>query len=141
MSKFTLQLGFWTAVILAFFGTAYQAILAVALKSGTLVTREPTSLEGVLAGIYTLLSTIGLLILIAGIVQYATPEKSVLAELGVVLHEPVYCRVCINRFAHLTIIRQSMLIVDTSGLDRFMPYGSRSVFFALEMLGWGVFLI
>jgi hypothetical protein len=44
MSKFTLQLGFWTAVILAFFGTAYQAILAVALKSGTLmVTMEPAS--------------------------------------------------------------------------------------------------
>jgi hypothetical protein len=43
-------------VILAFLGTAYQVILARALKSGTLVTMEPASPEGLLAGIYTLLS-------------------------------------------------------------------------------------
>jgi hypothetical protein len=54
MSKFTLQLGFWTAVILAFFGTAYQAILAGAFKSSTLVTMEPASPEGLLAGIYSI---------------------------------------------------------------------------------------
>ena len=31
-------------------------------------------------------------------------------------------------------------MVDTADLDRFLPYGSRSVFFALEMLGWRGFL-
>jgi hypothetical protein len=46
MSRFTLQLGFWTAVILTFLGTAYQVILAGALKSGTLVTMESASSEG-----------------------------------------------------------------------------------------------
>jgi hypothetical protein len=56
MSRFTLQLGFWTAVILAFLGTAYQVILADALISGSLVTMKPGSSEGLLAGIYTLLS-------------------------------------------------------------------------------------
>jgi hypothetical protein len=140
MSKLTLQLGFWTAVILAFLGTAYQVILAGAIKSGTLVTMEPTSPQGLLAGIYTLLSAIGLLILIACIVQYSTPQKKVLGVLGLSFTSLFTAVVCINRFAQLTIIRQSLLIADTSGLDRFMPYGSRSVFFALEMLGWGVFL-
>jgi hypothetical protein len=56
MSKIALQLGFWTAVILAFLGTAYQVILAGAFNSGTLVTMESASSEGLLAGIYTLLS-------------------------------------------------------------------------------------
>jgi hypothetical protein len=101
---------------------------------------EPTSPWALWAGIDTLLAAVGLVILMACIAQFARPETKILGVIGLAFTILFAAVVCINRFAQLTIIRHSFLIADTAGLDRFLPYGSRSVFFALEMLGWGGFL-
>lgn len=140
MSKLASQIGFWTSGFLALLGTAYLVILAGITSTGALITMEPTGPWALWAGIDTLLSAIGLVILMAWIAQAARPEKKVLGVIGLAFTILFAAVVCINRFTQLTIIRQGFLLADTAGLDRFLPYGSRSVFFALEMLGWGGFL-
>ncbi len=140
MSKLTLQIGFWTSGFLAILGTAYLVILAGITSMDALITMEPTGPGALWAGIDTLLTAFGLVILMACIAQAAPAEKKVLGVIGLAFTILFAAVVCMNRFAQLTIIRQSFLLADTVGLDRFLPYGSRSVFFALEMLGWGGFL-
>ena len=140
MSKLHSQIGFWTSGFLVLLGTAYLVILAGIISTGALITMEPTGPWALWAGIDTLLSAIGLVILMACIAQAARPEKKVLGVIGLAFTILFAAVVCINRFTQLTIIRQGFLLADTSGLDRFLPYGFRSVFFALEMLGWGGFL-
>jgi len=140
MSKLTLQIGFWTCGFLVLLGTAYLVILAGITSADALTTMEPTGLRALWAGIDTLLTALGLVILMVCIAQWAPPEKKVLGQIGIAFTNLFAAVVCINRFTQLTIIRQSFLLADTAGLERFLPFGSRSVFFALEMLGWGVFL-
>jgi hypothetical protein len=140
MSRIASQLGFWTSVFLVCLGTVYMVILAGVSSSRNLVEMEPTSPAALWAGIDTLLTAIGLVILMACVVEYAVPEKKVLAVTALAFTVLFATVVSMNRFTQLTVIRQSFLLVDTADLDRFLPYGSRSVFFALEMLGWGGFL-
>lgn len=140
MSKLTLQIGLWTSGFLTLLGTVYLVILAGFTSTDALISMEPTSPRALWAGIDTLLSAFGLVGLMACISQVAPPEKKVLGVIGLAFTILFAAVVCMNRFAQLTIIRQSFLLADTAGLDRFLPYGSRSIFFALEMLGWGGFL-
>jgi hypothetical protein len=92
------------------------------------------------AGVDTLLTAFGMVVLMACITQFAPTERRVLSLVGFGFTLLFAALVSINRFAQLTVIRQSLTLADTVGLERFMPYGSQSVFFALEMLGWGAFL-
>jgi hypothetical protein len=101
---------------------------------------DPVSPLALWAGLDTLLTAVGLVILMACIAQAAPSEKKVLGVIGLSFTILFAAVVCINRFVQVTIIRQSFLLGDTTGLERFLPYGSGSVFFALEMLGWGGFL-
>lgn len=140
MSKLTMLIGSGTSLVLFLLGTIYLMILADIKSIDSLVTMESTSPIALTAGIITLFTAIELVILMACIAEYAAPEKKVLGVIGLAFSILFAAVVCINRFAQLTIIRKSFLLTDTYGLDRFLPYGSRSVFFALEMLGWGGFL-
>lgn len=140
MPKLAVQIGFWTCVFLAFLGTVYLAILAGIDSVSSLVTMEPASPRALLAGLDTLLTAFGLVILMSCVAQAAALKKKVLGFTGLAFTILFAAVVCINRFVQLTIVRQGLLMGDTSGLDRFLPYGPRSIFFALEMLGWGGFL-
>lgn len=140
MTKLTTQIGLGTSLILFFLGTGYLAILANTKSIDALATMESTSNIALNAGIITLFTALGLVILMACIAEYAAPEKRILGVIGLAFTILFAAVVCINRFAQLTIVRQSFLLADTEELDRFLPYGSRSVFFSLEMLGWGGFL-
>jgi hypothetical protein len=60
--------------------------------------------------------------------------------LGVVFSSAFMVMVSINRFVQLGVVRLSVLHGDTKGLERFLPYGTRSAMLTLEMVGWGFFL-
>ena len=140
MSKLTMQIGFWVSVVLVLLGTAYLAILAGVASPEALTTMEPAGSQALWAGLDALFTAVGLVILMACIAQDAPADKKVLGVIGLAFTILFAAVVCINRFVQLTVIRQSFLLNDSIGLDRFLPYGARSVFFALEMLGWGGFL-
>jgi hypothetical protein len=46
----------------------------------------------------------------------------------------------INRYVALTVVRQSIDMDITEGLNWFMPYGWPSIMAAMEVLAWGLFL-
>jgi hypothetical protein len=79
-------------VILAFFGTVYQAILAVALKSGTLISMEPASPEGLLARY--LYSAFSYRVVSCNCLHCPVryPREIGPGGIRVVLHELVFCR-------------------------------------------------
>jgi hypothetical protein len=140
MTKLTSQIGFWTCMSLVLLGTAYLVILAGITSTGALAALEPASTAALESGIVTLLTAFGLVILMTCIAEAAPPEKKVLGMLSLAFTILFAAVIGINRFTQLTVVRQSYMAADTAGLDRFLPYGSHSVFFALEMLGWGGFL-
>lgn len=140
MSKLSMQIGFWTSVVLVGLGTAYLVILAGIGSTDALTAMEPASPRALWAGLDTLLTAFGLVILMTCIAQVAVPGRQVLGQIGIAFTILFASVVCINRFVQLTVIRQGFLLGDAGGLERFMPYGADSVFFALEMLGWGGFL-
>jgi hypothetical protein len=65
-------------------------------------------------------------------------DNQVLGSLGVNFIILFAATVGINRFVQLTVVQQSLPNVPTD-LTRFLPYGTGSVMFALEILGWGFF--
>ncbi len=139
ISRLTLQIGLWTSGFLTLLGTTYLVILVGVPSMDALIAMPPSSPRALWAGLDTLLSAVGLVILMACICHSAAPHKKVLGQIGfgfTILFSGVVCN---NRFAQLTVIRHSFMLADATDLDRFLPYGSRSVFFALEMLGWGGF--
>lgn len=140
MPRLTSRIGFWTSCSLLLLGIAYLVLLAGIASADGLTSMDPTEPRALWAGLDTLLTAIGLVILMACIAQSAAPEKRILGFISLAFTILFATVVCINRFTQLTVIRQSFVIGDTAGLDRFLPYGEGSVFFALEMLGWGVFM-
>ncbi len=89
-------------------------------------------------GIITFLTAPLLVILFTAIRYVNEEDNKVLGSLGVNFIILFAASVSINRFVQLTVIQQSLPEVPAD-LVRFLPYGTGSVMFALEILGWGFF--
>lgn len=77
---------------------------------------------------------------VVGIAYLAPEGRRVLSLLGVIFAAAFMVMVSINRFVQLTVVRPLAAEGSAAGLERWMPYGSRSAMLSLEMVGWGFFL-
>lgn len=129
---------FASSLLLALLGVAYAALLgtAAALGSFTLPPPEPLASVGAIDAIAT---AILLVVLVVGI-DTLSPARRPYSQLSVVFTGMFAIAVTINRFVQLTIVRQSLAAGDVADLRRFLPYDPHSALFAVEILGWGVFL-
>lgn len=134
------RLGLWASGIVTGAGIVYSVgLLAVAFANDMRLTRPSEDVQ-----FWVGLTTLGLSQFILAIVvciHRSVPEGDrVLSQLAVGFTTLFTGVVSINRFVQLTVVRQATLSGRTEGLARFLPYSSTSVMFALEILGWGVFL-
>jgi Na+/melibiose symporter-like transporter len=133
------QLGFWASVLGVIIGGIYFLVLIYSLSTeGAASLNSPHPFVQLVGGIVTILTVPMLVILFTAIREVNEGDKKVLGSLGVNFIILFAATVSINRFVQLTVIQQSLPNVPAD-LIRFLPYGSGSVMFALEVLGWGFF--
>lgn len=133
------QLGFFASVLGAVIGGIYLLVLIYAISTEGLVSlASPSPFVQLAGGIGTFLSVPILVILFTAIRCVNEGDRKVLGSLGVNFILLFAATVSINRFVQLTVIQQSLPDVPAD-LVRFLPYGTGSLMFALEVLGWGFF--
>jgi hypothetical protein len=130
---------FRSSLVLALIGLLYAAMLGATAALGALTLPPPEPI-GTFAALDTIASAILLVILVAGIDTLTPLERRPFSRLSVLFTAMFAIAVTINRFVQLTIVRQSIAADDVADLRRFLPYDPRSAMFALEILGWGLFL-
>lgn len=133
------RLGFWSSVVVAVLCVVYLVIL-VGHFATLGFSFPPTQSVQTVGGLVTILSALAILVIFAVIAQLSPKEKRVLGTVGLSFAILFVAMVSINRFVQLTVIRQSSPAEQGSDLARFLPYSTESVMFALEILGWGLFL-
>jgi len=133
------QLGFWASSLGAVLGGIYFLVLIYAISTDGLVSlASPSPFVQLAGGIGTFLTVPTLVVLFTAIRYVHEEDNQVLGSLGVNFIILFAATVGINRFVQLTVVQQSLPNVPTD-LTRFLPYGTGSVMFALEILGWGFF--
>ena len=133
------QLGFWASVLGVIIAGIYLLVLIYAISTDGLVSlASPSPFVQLAGGIGTFLTVPTLVVLFTAIRYVHEEDNQVLGSLGVNFIILFAATVGINRFVQLTVVQQSLPNVPTD-LTRFLPYGTGSVMFALEILGWGFF--
>ena len=132
-----IQIGFWTSIMLVVLGLLYMLLLIYTIS---MVGFNPTFPDVVqlVASILTLITAQVLVVLFTAIRFVHQGDKQIFGSLGVSFIVLFAAAVSINRFVYLMIIHPSLPDIPAD-LTRFLPYGSGSVMFALEILGWGFF--
>ena len=133
------RIGFWAALILSILGGIYLALL-IGYFSIEGFAFPPTSFVQLIGGLVTITSAPAILVIFAAFQYQAPDEKRILSSLGVAFAALFVMAVSINRFVQLTVIRLAPQGAASADLARFLPYDTGSVFFAMEILGWGLFL-
>lgn len=130
--------GFFSSLFITLLGIAYLGIIIIMLFSDNFAN-PPMELQIVMAIIDLLLCP--LLIILFASVHYSVPnEKRIFSLLTLMFSAIAGGMVAINRFIQITVIRLVIKDGDLRGLSRLYPYDTRSVTFALEWLGFGLFL-
>ena len=137
--KPALVLGFYSSLVITILGVIYFIVILILFITGknTIPPSTPIQLFG---AIETILMAPFLIIIFTSIHYIVSEDKKILSHLGIVFCSIFAVMVSINRFVQLIVVRLSSIAGDLEGLKRFYPYQPDSAMFALEMVGWGVFL-
>ncbi len=132
-------LGFLSALAITVVGVAYVALLGALAVLGQLVM-PPTQPVQLFGGIVTIIAA-PLLVILMACVHETSPRTLHVYSLSALVFTVLFAAmVSINRYVQLTVIRQGMTRGAVEELKIFLPYGSDSVMFSLEILGWGFFM-
>lgn len=131
------KLGYWVSLIEIVLAVAYLAAVAAMLIAGNIPPAEPyISIISVVS-----LASAPLFVFLWAILHHiAPPETKVLTQTSLALIVIFATLTSINRYVALTVVRQSLDMGITDGLNWFMPYGWPSIMAAMEVLAWGFFL-
>ena len=135
--KFAGQIGFWASLFFAVAEGIYITLIIYTLSTVGLSSDFPPIVQ-LVGGIITFIAVPVMVIIFTSIRSVNDGDNQVLGSLGVSFILLFAAPVSINRFVQLTVIQQSLPEVPAD-LVRFLPYGTGSVMFALEILGWGFF--
>jgi len=130
------KLGFWASVSGVVGEGIYIFLTIYILLTVGLASTFPPVVD-LIAGIITFI-TVPILVILFSAIRFANEEDNILGSLGVNFIILFAAMVSINRFVQLTVIQPNLPHVPAD-LTRFLPYGTGSVMFALENLGWGFF--
>jgi hypothetical protein len=137
--KPTLRIGFWAAALNIVGGIAYLVILAIIITA-SIPMSDPGALPLITVSTLLLIGPVGLVPLWAAIHLTTSEEKKVFSLISLGFMLLFVATTSINRWVHLTVVRQSLAANVTKGLEWFTPYGQHSIMFAIEQLAYGWFL-
>ncbi len=131
------RFGFWSGIVLVGLGIIYVGVIFTMLISGSgFPPPEPfQTMFNVL-----ILVTATWMVIFWTILNHAVPdEKKLFSQASLALIVIFAALTSINRYVALTVVKQSLSMGNTSGLQWFMPYHWPSVMLAVEFLAWGFF--
>ena len=131
------KVGIILGISLFVLGIAYIALLVIMMISGAgFPPVEPyTSIFSVVILVSALIMIFYWIILYFSI----SPEKKFYGLTSLVMIAIFAALTSINRFVALTVVKQSIEMGNTDGLEWFLPYHWPSVMLAIEILAWGGF--
>jgi hypothetical protein len=131
------KLGYWVSLIEIVLAVAYLAAVAAMFITGTIPPAEPyVSIVSVVS-----LASAPLFVFLWVILHNTAPsETRIFTQTSLAMVVIFATLTSINRYVALTVVRQSMDMGITDGLNWFMPYGWPSIMAAMEVLAWGFFL-
>jgi hypothetical protein len=130
-------IGFWCGVVLVALGITYIGLIAIMILSGTgFPPSEP--FQTVFNAL--ILLTAAWMVVFWTIMNYIVPaEKKLFSQVSLAMIVIFTTLTSINRYVGLTVVKQSLMSGNTSGLQWFLPYSWPSVMMAIEFLAWGFF--
>lgn len=131
------KLGYWVSLIGIVLALAYLAAVAAMFITNTIPPAEPYIS---IVSVVSLVSAPLLVFLWVILHNTASPETRIFTQTSLALIVIFATLTGINRYVALTVVRQSMDMGVTDGLNWFMPYGWPSIMAAMEVLAWGFFL-
>jgi hypothetical protein len=131
-------LGFWTGVLGILLGVAYMAAIAAIFISGT--GFPPVEPYQTIVSVVSIFSA-PTMVFFWCLIYVAVPADKKLYALASLAFIIIFATLTsINRYVSLTVVRQSVQLGKTAGLEWFLPYGWPSIMAAIEVLAWGFFL-
>jgi len=131
------QIGFYASAIAVVLGVSYLLLLVFHFSTEGFV--NPTSGFVPLVGGMIMFLTVQVFVILFTAIHFVNDgDNKIFGALGISFIILCTVAVSINRFVQLTVIQQSLPAVP-SDLTRFLPYGTGSVMYSLEWLGWGFF--
>jgi hypothetical protein len=131
------KLGYWSSLIQIVLAAMYLAAVAAMIISGAIPPAEPyISIVSIVS-----LASVPIFVFLWVILNnVSAPEKKVFTQTSLALIVIFATLTSINRYVAMTVVRQSIAMGITDGLNWFMPYGWPSIMAAMEVLAWGFFL-
>lgn len=150
MTKLSAQIGQWAAWSQTIVGYTYLAGYIALLATFSIrpwvsieafASEIGTSYFSALTGLQLLafLQALLVLVLAVSIYEYASPEKKILARLGVVFALAFAILSSMHYYIQWVGVRQSILRNDLTGLGLFVQFNFDSPISAMNMLGWMFF--
>ena len=118
-------------------GIIYVGLIGIMMLSGS--GFPPVEPYQTMFNILILLTAAWMVIYWVVLHQAVQGEKKIFSLASLVMIVIFATLTSINRYVGLTVVKQSLLSGNTSGLQWFLPYGWPSVMLALEILAWGFF--
>jgi hypothetical protein len=137
--KMTFRIGFGASIFNILGGIAYLVILTTMIVTSTPMS-DPSAPPLVAASVLMLIGPLGLIPLWTAIHLSVKEDEMVFSLVSLVFVILFSAATSINRWVHLTIVREAQVLDITQGLEWFTPYGEHSIMFAIEMLAYGWFL-
>jgi hypothetical protein len=130
-------IGFWSGIVLVVLGLAYLGLVFAMILSGS----GFPPVEPFLTLVNTLVLITALWIVLFWVIlnQAIPKERRLFGQTSMALIVIFATLTSINRYVALTVVRQSLIMGDTIGLQWFLPYSWPSVMLAIEFLAWGFF--
>jgi hypothetical protein len=135
----TARIGFASALVMTLLGVVYMVFIGVLAATGRFVM-PPSDGVQVFGGIVTIMSAPVMVALFACVAASAPADRRVLGIISLSFVILFAAMISINRYVQFAVVRRATILGEAGDLARFLPYDSASAMFALEMLGWGLFL-
>ncbi len=129
--------GFWCGVGLVALGLIYLGLIVTMMLSGS--GFPPDEPFQTLVNVLILFTAAWMVFFWTLLNQTVNADKRFFSQTSLVFIVIFATLTSINRYVGLTVVRQSLQLGETNGLQWFMPYHWPSVMLALEFLAWGFF--
>lgn len=139
LQRTTIRIGLGAALFNILGGIAYLVILVSMITSGTSMS-DPAAPPLVAASVMMLIGPLGLIPLWTAIHLTINEDNKVFSLVSLIFVILFSAATSINRWVHLTVVRESLTLNITQGLEWFTPYGEHSIMFAIELLAYSWFL-
>jgi hypothetical protein len=150
MTKLSAQIGQWAAWTQTIVGYTYVAVFIVLVTYfsvrpwtdiQTFASEIGSAYFLTLTGhqVLAFLQALLVLVLAITIYEYASPDKKILARLGIAFALAFAILSSMNYYIQWVGVRQSILSNDLTGLGLFVQFNDDSPMFAINMLGWTFF--